>query len=71
VLQTGRTEFKEPVPFKRHISTLAKYVAKHHLLAHGTVEGEAGLVVVTIQSATLCSMLGWAAVLFKPQCVQP
>jgi len=33
VLQTGRTEFKEPVQFKRHISTLAKYVAKHHLLA--------------------------------------
>ena len=33
VLQTGRTEFKEPVLFRRHVSTLARYVAKHHLLA--------------------------------------
>jgi hypothetical protein len=33
VLQTGRTGFKEPVRFKCHVSTLARYVAKHHLLA--------------------------------------
>jgi len=32
VLQTGRTEFKEPRRFARHVSTLAKYYAKHHLL---------------------------------------
>jgi hypothetical protein len=33
VLQTGRTEFKEPVCFRRHVSTLARYFAKHHLRA--------------------------------------
>lgn len=33
VLQTGRTEFKEARQFRRHVSTLAKYTAKHHLLA--------------------------------------
>jgi hypothetical protein len=33
VLETGRTAFKEPVRFKRHVTTLAKYVAKHQLRA--------------------------------------
>jgi hypothetical protein len=33
LLQTGRTEFLEPRQFQRHISNLAKYTAKHHLLA--------------------------------------
>lgn len=33
VLETGRTEFKAPRRFTRHVSTLAKYFAKHHLLA--------------------------------------
>lgn len=33
LLETGRTEFKAPVQFRRHISTLAKYTARHHLLA--------------------------------------
>jgi hypothetical protein len=33
VLQTGSTEFKAPRRFSRHVSTLAKYFAKHHLLA--------------------------------------
>ena len=33
LLQTGRTAFLEPRQFQRHISNLAKYTAKHHLLA--------------------------------------
>lgn len=50
VLQTGRTEFKEPRQFRRHVSTLAKYTAEHHLLVPWHVGcGRAGLVVVMIR----------------------
>jgi hypothetical protein len=35
VLQTGRTQFRDAQRFRRHVSTLARYYAKHHLLAPG------------------------------------
>jgi hypothetical protein len=31
ILSTGGTAFKNPVVFKRHVSNLARYYAKHHL----------------------------------------
>jgi hypothetical protein len=32
ILQTGKTEFRAAEQYKRHVSTLAKYTARHHLL---------------------------------------
>jgi hypothetical protein len=31
ILSTGGTAFKDPVVFKRHVSNMARYYAKHHL----------------------------------------